>query len=283
MTICYLNSEYLPLEKAQISVLDRGFLFGDGVYEVIPFYEGRGFGLDEHLDRLNASLAKIHIANPLTHEEWKTIFARLLQNQSDPNNSIYLQITRGAAVQRAHAFSKDLKPTVFAYASSFTPGKNANGIAAITTPDIRWQYCGIKSINLLPNCLATQAALDAEAQETIFIEDDKVTEGAISNIFVVKNKIVYTAPATGRILNGVTRQFVIRLLNELAIPIIEEAVSTHFLENADEIWSTSSTREVVPVIRLNQKTIGAGQPGPIAHQIMNAYREKINTLINQPT
>jgi D-alanine transaminase len=272
MSLAYLNGEYLPIEDAKVSVLDRGFLFGDGVYEVIPFYCDKGLGLHEHLQRLEQSLAAIEITSPLSTGQWQTVFEKLLSASDAENNGIYFQITRGAPPARIHAFPGDeVKPTVFAFAMPLTKGKLNAGIKTITREDMRWKNCFIKSLNLLPNCMANQTAVIEKANETIFIEDDFVTEGSSSNVFIVKDGTVSTTPATSRILNGITRRFVLKILHELSIPVKERAISQAELENADEIWVTSSTREIAPVIQLNELTISNGKPGKLWQQVYPAY------------
>jgi D-alanine transaminase len=271
--LAYLNGEYLPLEKAQVSVLDRGFLFGDAVYEVIPFYNGHGVGLEEHLIRLEQSLAAIDIISPLSYNDWLQIINRLLASHPPGDYKIYLQITRGTAPTREFTYpdAELVKPTVFAFATPFVRGNSVQGIKAITFEDIRWRDVYIKSVNLLPGCLATESAKKQGAQEAILYRDNKVTEGASSNIFMVKDDCVFTMPANGHILNGVTRQLILPLLRKLEIPHQERQFSLAELRNADEIWVTSSTREIAPVIILDGAPVANGKPGPIYQRVYQHY------------
>ena len=212
MSLAYLNGEFLPLEKAHVSVLDRGFLFADAVYEVIPFYQGKGLGVDAHLQRLANSLAAIEIKNPLSNDEWKAIFARLLEAQSG-NAKLYCQVTRGVSALRDFAYpAATIAPTVFAFATGFTPGRLNAGCKAITLEDIRWRDCYIKSTNLLPSCMSSELAKRHDCEEAILHKHDQLTEGASCNVFVVKEGIVLTTPVSPHILNGITRQLVLAIL-----------------------------------------------------------------------
>ena len=272
----YLNGDYLPLDQAKISVLDRGFLFGDGVYEVIPAYAGRLFRLEQHLSRLDRSLESILMQNPLSHDEWETALNRLLQKNQDQDYAVYLQITRGAAQGRDHAFPPDLKPTTFAMAyPASQPDAElvARGGSAITLPDIRWHLCHIKAITLLGNVLLRQQASADGAVEAILIRDGYAYEGSTSNIFVVRDGRLTTPPDSDLLLPGVTRDLVIELAeaNNLSLnlaPIAERELST-----ADEIWLTSSTKEVLPITRLNDEPVGAGVPGPVWQRISDLFQD----------
>lgn len=273
MTMAYLNGEFLPLEKAQVSVLDRGFLFADAVYEVIPFYNKKGLGVEAHLDRLAHSLATVEIASPLNKNEWHAVFSQLLEHGPD-NAKLYLQVTRGCASNRDFVFpGSDVKPTTFAFATSFTPGRLSQGCKAITLEDIRWRDCFIKSTNLLPSCMASEIAKRHDCEEAILHKHGEVTEGASSNVFVIKDGTVLTTPATPHILNGITRQLVLKILAAKNIPHGEVNIPLETLQTADEIWVTSSTREIAPVIELNETSVGDGTPGAIWQQIAEAYRE----------
>lgn len=273
MSLVYLNGEFLPLSEAHVSPLDRGFLFGDGIYEVIPFYNGRGMGLDEHLVRLQHSLDAVEIKNPLNHAEWKAIFTRLLSEQNAPAVAIYLQITRGVADKRTHFFPDPaVPPTVFAYATVFNADEYNNGLAAITLEDIRWRDCYIKSLNLLPNCMAREVAQRHGAQEALLYRDNLVTEGSSSNVFIVKNNCVVTPPISVNMLSGITRTLILRILTEQKIPYVETALSLDTLRDADEIWISSSIREVAPVVTLDDEMVGDGKPGLITQQVMQQYK-----------
>jgi D-alanine transaminase len=271
MTLAYLNGEYLPLEQAKVSPMDRSFLFGDAVYEVIPFYQGKGLGLAEHLDRLDNSLAAIEMANPLSHNQWHVIFDTLLTG-SQGTQKIYLQVTRGTCLERNFFYpDANVGPTVFAYSGPFTSGANNPGLHTLCREDIRWNNCFIKSNNLLASCMATDLAKRHNAQEVIMHRDAVVTEGGSSNVFIVKDGTVLTTPVGPHILNGITRQITLKLLAELDIPHLEADITLDALKNADEVWITSSTREVAPVVQLDEQAIGDGQPGLIWQQVYTAY------------
>lgn len=271
----YLNGEFLAPEAARVSAFDRGFIFGDGVYEVIPVFGGRVFRLPQHLARLDSSLHEIRLANPLAGAEWRKIFERLVELQGGGDLSIYLEVTRGVA-PRDHAFPANVTPTVFAYAAplKYPPQDQVEqGIGAITAPDIRWLRCDIKAIALLPNALLRQQALDAGAAEAILLRDGFTTEGAASNIFVVKNGRAVTPPKGPLILPGVTRDLVLELALAHGMPCAEAAVSEAELRNADEVWLTSSTKEVLAITRLDGKPVGAGRPGPLHARMLALYRD----------
>lgn len=273
MSLAYLNGDFLPLENAQVSVMDRGFLFADSVYEVIPFYQGTGLGLDAHLERLANSLAAVDIKNPLTNEQWKAVFARLLAELTG-NAKLYLQVTRGVSAIRDFVYpDANVSPTVFAFATSFTPGRLNSGCKAMTLEDVRWDNCYIKSTNLLPSCMATELAKRRDCEEAILYKNGYLTEGASCNVFVVTKGKVLTTPVSPHILNGITRQLVLALLAKHKIAHAEVEIDLKTLHAADEIWLTSSTREVAPVIELDVSPVGAGKPGPLWQQIANAYTE----------
>jgi D-alanine transaminase len=275
--IVYLNGEFLPVEQAKVSVMDRGFLFADGVYEVVPLLSGRLVGLEGHMDRLRRSLAEIALPFEFDHEFFIDIFKTLLERnpgQGD-NHAIYMQITRGAADARAHHFPAEaVQPTIFVQTTpvdmpSFETMKK--GASAVTTDDARWNWCHIKSISLLPNVLSTQRAKEVNAKEAILIRDGKVMEGASSNVFVIKNGEILTSQATQQILRGITRDIVLNLAKDNNIPCREADISEDELYNADEVWVTSSTKEILPVVKINDHVIGSGEAGKVWHQLMDVY------------
>lgn len=273
MSHVYLNGQFLPPDQARISVFDRGFVFGDGVYEVIPVFGGKLFRLPHHLSRLEASLAAIRLRNPHTAQEWNAIFTRLLAGVGD--QSIYLQITRGVA-PRDHAFPPNITPTVFAYAQplKYSPAEQlSQGVAAITAEDIRWQRCDIKAIALLANALLRQQAMEQGAVEAILVREGLVTEGAASNIFIVKDKRVVTPPKGPYILPGITRDLVVEIARKNHISCDEQPVSIDALLSAEEIWMTSSTKEVLPITRLDGQAVGDGKPGPMHARLFALYKE----------
>ncbi len=273
--IVYLNGDYLPLRLAKISVLDRGFLFGDGVYEVIPVYGGKPLRLAEHLERLGRSLAGIRMKPPLSLGEWEAIFERLVEGEED--QSIYLQITRGVGAKRDHAFPKGVAPTVFAMCTPIAPIP-ATGVKAITVPDIRWQWCHIKAITLLANVLQRQQAVDEGCAEAILVRDGFAIEGAASNLFAVLDGLLLTPPKGNEILPGITRDLVVEIAQANAIPLQERKITVEELHRAEEVWVTSSTREVLPIIELDGRKIGTGQPGPLWVRMDALYQQRKEQL-----
>jgi len=277
----YLNGDFLPLAQARISPLDRGFLFGDGVYEVIPVYAGKPFCLPQHLQRLDNSLNGIRLNNPHTHDEWATLIQRLLaENTANSDHVLYLQITRGAPDKRDHNFPSNVAPTVFATCNPLAPVPDsikAHGVKAITQPDTRWQLNHIKATALLANVLLKDAANAQHANEAILIDNGYLTEGASSNVFIVKNGIVKTPPLAKNILPGITRDFILQLAPTINQPLEQIAISADDLHNADEIWLTSSTREIYPVTQLDDHPVGTGQPGPCWQHCFNAYQHAKHT------
>jgi len=268
--IAYLNGEFMPLGRAKISVLDRGFLFGDGVYEVIPAYGGRLFRLDQHLQRLDHSLRAIRLDPPLTHSQWRTVLRELLQGDGD--QSVYLQVTRGVAPRRDHTFPSRPRPTVVAWATPMDAGP-PRPARVLTHEDIRWQWCHIKAITLLANVLLRQEALERDCHEVILIRDGKVTEGAASNVFAVIDGVLVTPPKSRHLLPGITRDFVLELARAENLPFQERDLYAGELAHAGEIWLTSSTRELVPVIELDGKPVGDGRPGPLWQRLYRRFQD----------
>ena len=269
--IVYLNGEFLPLESAKISVLDRGFIFGDGVYEVLPVYNGQLFRLVEHLQRLDNSLQAIRLANPLSRKQWIDILTTLVAHNQGGDQSVYLQVTRGPA-KREHNFPQLIQPTVFIMSEVIQANPPSPGVKAITCPDIRWQRCDIKAIALLANILLRQQAVDVGAVEAILIRDGYVMEGAASNIFVVIDGIAMTPPKSQYILPGITRDLILEVMQANQLPYREIAITEAQLRSADEIWVTSSVREILPITTLDEKIVGSGKPGPVWSQIWQLYQ-----------
>jgi len=272
--LVYLNGEFLPPERAMVSAFDRGFVFGDGVYEVIPVFGRRLFRLPHHLARLRRSLTEVRLPNPLSAQQWEDVLTRLIDNIPADDQSVYLQITRGPA-PRDHAFPAGVEPTVFAYAQPTKPASPevlAQGISAVTVADIRWLRCDIKATALLANAMLRQQAADRGAVEALLIRDGMVTEGAASNIFVVRGGTLYTAPNGPFILPGITRDLVLELAQANAIPAKEQSVPESALFDADEIWITSSMREILPVTRLNDRAVRGGNPGPLHARMYALYQ-----------
>ncbi len=271
----YLNGQFMPLTEAKVSVLDRGFVFGDGVYELVPVYSRKPFRLEEHLRRLQGSLDGIHLANPHGVAQWRERIEQLIALQAFDDQSVYLQITRGVA-PRDHAFPLGVAPTVFMFAQplvSATASQKAAGVCAITAPDIRWGRCDIKAISLLANVLARQQAVDSGCAETVMLRDGFLSEGAASNVFVVKNGVLLAPPPSHLILTGITYDVVLELAAAHGIPNELRAISEAELRSADELWMTSSTKEIMPIVKLDGAPVGAGVPGPLARQMDALYQD----------
>ncbi|CAK0746752.1 D-alanine aminotransferase [Gammaproteobacteria bacterium] len=274
--IVYLNGKFLPVNQAQVSVLDRGFLFGDGVYEVIPVYGGYPFRLAEHLRRLNHSLTSIRCDNPLNSKQWSDLFIDLVTRNGGGDLSVYLQVTRGVGLNRDHAFPVGVLPSVFMMATPLLPlpeEKRRKGVSAILVDDIRWKHCDLKVISLLPNVLFRQQAIDVAAFDAIFVRDGQVTEGAVSNVFVVHDGKVVTPSKGPLLLPGITRDLVLELAIAENIPAREGMLTMEDLYNADEIWLTSSTKEIVPVVILDSAPVGNGLPGTHYRRMMDLYQD----------
>ncbi len=280
-TKVYLNGEFIPLAEARISVMDRGFLFGDSIYEVIPAYGGRLFRLQHHLHRLENSLHAIHMKNPLSHEEWENLLATLVLQYAGEDQSVYLQVSRGVAPDRDHTIPEGLTPTLFALTTPFPsidPQCYKKGIAAITLDDIRWRFCNIKATTLLPNVMLRQEAKERGAMEAILIRDGLAMEGAASNLFIVDDGQIITPPKGEHLLPGVTRDLVLELAAEKDIPYCEASITREQLDSADEVWLTSSTREIMPVTHLDDRPINNGKPGELWQKMFNhfqAYKEEL--------
>lgn len=276
LPICYLNGEYQALERARISPLDRGFLFGDAVYEVVPVYAGRPFRFREHFDRLARSLTEIRMAVPLSHADWATICLELIaRNEAQTQDSyLYIQVSRGAEFGRNHAWPPDLAPTLFAYGSALPPVSAElleHGVAAITATDIRWTRRDIKSTALLANVLLKKLAADTDAFETILIEDGFLTEGASTTVHIVRDGVLYTPPNGQQILPGTTRDVVTELAARMALPSKVRPISAPELRTADEIWLSFSTRGVLPVTALDGAPISTGRPGAAFRRLHDAF------------
>lgn len=277
--LVYLNGNFVPAGAATVPVHDRGFLFGDGVYEVIRSYGGRLFAGPAHLRRLEIGLAALQISLP-QFAELPAIAASLLRKNGlqQADAMLYFQVTRGAAVPRQHAFPPpDTPPTVYIAANAFKPAPALleSGVAAITLPDIRWDRCNLKTINLLPNVLANQQAHAADADEAIFIHNGVATEASHSNFFAVIEGRVLTHPCTPRILPGITRAVVLELCRQLNLPAAETPPPAALLLQADELFLSRTSGEVVPVVRLDGKVIAAGRPGPLTRRLQQAFAEYV--------
>lgn len=275
MRVVFLNGEFMPSSQAMISPLDRGFMFGDGVYEVIPVYGGRPFRLAEHLERLRGSLAGIRIESPYGDGKWREILQGVVDRNGEPEQSLYLQVTRGVA-KRDHAFPPATRPTVFVMSTPLLPVPaeiREHGVAAIVLDDIRWEYCHLKTTSLLPNVLLRQEAIDRGATEAILIRGGEATEGAASNLFVVLDGELVTPPKGPRLLPGITRDLVLEIACANDVPCRESNVRREDLALAQEIWLTSSTREILPVTRLDDRPVGTGVPGPVWRRMIDLYQD----------
>jgi len=280
----YLNGEFLPLTEAKVSVLDRGFLFADGVYEVIPAYGGKLFRLQQHLDRLNNSLAAIRMKPVMDDLQWAEVLNKLVEPRAQSDQSVYLQVTRGSGSNRDHQLPADYTPTTFAMCQTIPTNSLdsiAKGIKAITLDDIRWDWCHIKSVALLGNILLKQQASDQNCAEAILLRDGFATEGSASNLFIVSDQQLITPPKSHNLLPGVTRDLVLELAIKEGISCVEQEISEQQLCNADEIWLTSSTKEIMPVIELNRQAVADGQPGPLWKKISSRYSKFKTQLRNQ--
>lgn len=263
MNTVYLDGQYIAASEAKVSVFDRGFLFGDSVYEVIPFYRGVGFGLSAHLERLAYSLDALDISVDLN---WERVLHELVQRNGGGNLSVYLQITRGSAGKRAHAIDKSLKPTVFACCQPIKDiyeegAESVQPIKVIVTEDLRWSRCDIKSTGLLANIIVLQKASKAGAQEALLEKNGLLTEGASCNFFIVEKGVIVTPPKSHNILTGTTRELIVELAADNAIPLIEGEIDYSRLISADEVWISSSTRAIVPVTQVDEHPIGQGVKG----------------------
>lgn len=275
--IGYLNGEFLPLEEVKVSVEDRGFQFGDGVYEVIRVYDGRPFKLQEHLTRLAQSAEAIQLSLPFSSSEWEAAIFQGLRLCEFDHCKVYLQVTRGVA-PREHQFPANVTPTIlmtFRELRAIDQSVRDAGVSAITLPDLRWGLCYIKSLNLLPNVLAKQQAVQAGAFEAILVRNEMVTEGTASNVMMVSNGMIATPALTHHLLAGVTRQVILDMAQAAGIVVEERSISGDEMKQADEIFLAGTTIEVLAVVNLDGRTIGDGRPGPITKSLAARFRRLI--------
>jgi D-alanine transaminase len=273
--IAHFNGKLLPLDQISISPLDRGFIFGDGVYEVIPVYNGMPLRAREHFERLQRSMDEIGLVNPHSVEEWMRITEELLLHHRG-DQAVYIHVTRGAPQKRDHVIPKGLQPTVFMMSNPMTtPSREAieNGVACVTSRDFRWEKCHVKSISLLGNVLARQISADAGATETILFRDGHLTEASSSNVFVVKDGVVAAPPRDNLILMGITYDLVMQLAKDGAVKLEARPIGEAEVRNADELWLSSSTKEVLAVATLDGKPVGSGKPGPVFKRMHALYQE----------
>jgi len=276
MTV-YLNGEFMPRAEARVPAMDRGFLFGDGAYEVVPVYSRRPFRLEEHLRRLERTLEAIRLPDPLERSEWSKLVLEVIARNAPEDQSVYVQVSRGADMsKRNHAFPEGVAPTVFVMSEPLhtpPPDQIANGVGAISAADFRWLRCDLKTVSLLGNCLLRQLAVDAGCAETILLRDGFLTEGAASNIFVVREGVLAAPPRSHLMLTGITYDVVLELAVRHGMAHEVREILESELRRADEIWITSSTKEVLPVTSLDGKPVGAGRPGPLFARMYGWYQQ----------
>lgn len=276
MNIVYLNGKYLPEDQALVSVLDRGFVFGDGIYEVIPVYGGQPFRLPQHLERLNNSLTAIRMHDPLDAAQWTGLLANLIRfNPCTGDQSVYIQITRGPA-RRDHAIPKETRPTLFAMCNPIIPPDStllARGVNVVTLEDIRWKYCHIKAITLLSNILLRADAGEQGATDAILLRNGIVTEGTASNVFAWTGGKLITPPKSSYLLPGITRDLVLEIAQQYGVAAVEQDLTANNLRAAEEIWLSSSTKEILPVTQLDGQPVGTGVPGDHWRTMLAWYQD----------
>lgn len=280
----YLNGKFLPIEQAFVPVLDRGFIFGDGIYEVIPVYSRHPFRLGEHLLRLQHSLDAIRLENPHSDEGWANLTRELIAQNDPEDQYVYLHVTRGVA-KRDHAFPKDVAPTVFMMSNPLITAPRElyeSGVSAVSTVDNRWDRCDIKAISLLPNVLLRQLAIDAGATETVMFRDGILTEGSASNIFATEKGVILAPPKDSHMLPGITYDLVLELAATNDIPVQIGKFDQSRIRQADELWLTSSTKEVLAITTLDGKAIGNGKPGPIFRRMHALYQDYKARVMRAP-
>ncbi|WP_374668889.1 D-amino acid aminotransferase [Ramlibacter sp.] len=279
---CWLNGELATVREARVSVLDRGFLFGDGIYEVVPVYGGRPFRFDEHMARLERSLAEVRIPNPMDRDGWRAVIDRLVAAYADSvgqpvaalNQQVYLQVTRGVAV-RDHAMPAGIEPTVFAMTNRMTQPTErdrAEGVACVTADDFRWKKAHIKSVSLLGSVLARQISADVGANETVMFRDGWLSEGAAANVWVVKDGAVAGPPRDNLVLEGIRYGLMAQLCAEAGIPFALRPIARDEVLAADELLLSNASKEVLPVTRLDGQPVGNGRPGPIYERLYAGYQ-----------
>lgn len=276
LPVACLNGEFLPLVEARVSPLDRAFLFGDAVYEVVPYFNDRPLQMEAHLARLRASLDAVGIGIDLSDDDLRTLVAEMARRNGGGNLVVYLQISRGTDLERAHVAARELEPTLFAMASTIPAWKPSPGIDAITRPDTRWARCDIKSTALLANVMQLAEARRRDADEALLLRDGELTEGTTTSVLVVENGRLVRRPNGAAILPGTTTDLVVELAGQAGIEVVEEPISESRLRAADEIWITSAGRGVQPVIRLDEQPVGDGRPGPLYNRVAASFQAHID-------
>jgi D-alanine transaminase len=275
VSMVFLNGRMLPLEQASVSVLDRGFIFGDGVYELVPVYSRVPFRLDEHLARLERSLAAVSIRNPYARAQWRAHVYAVIDAQPFEDQGVYFQVTRGVA-KRDHAFPRDAEPTVFMMSNPLVNPPQSqveSGARAVSAEDYRWLRCDIKSISLIGNVLLRQLSAEAGAAETILFRAGKLTEASASNVFIVSRGEIVSPPKSSLILPGITYDVVAELAAANGMPLAFRDIAEAEVRAADELWVTSSSKEVLAVVSLDGKAIGDGRPGPVFRRMYRLYQD----------
>jgi D-alanine transaminase len=279
---CYLNGSYTTIDRAQISVMDRGFIFGDGIYEVVPVYAGKPFRMQHHLDRMQRSLAETRIKNPMTETAWRNVIAELIEQyastqgipaeQSD--QMVYIQVTRGVAM-RDHVMPEDIDPTVYVMTNQMkmpSAADRAHGVACVTAEDFRWERAHIKSTSLLGAVFSRQISFDADAAETVMFRGDHLSEAAASNVWVVKNGTVFGPRKSNLVLEGIRYDLIAEICAESNIPYALGDITREQVLNADELLLTSATKEVLAITRLDGRPVGGGTPGPVYSKLFAGYQ-----------
>jgi D-alanine transaminase len=271
----YLNGAFLPLADAKISVLDRGFIYGDGVYEVVPVYGRRPFRMPQHLKRLQYSLDGIRLANPHSAAQWDALISQLIERQPFADQAVYLQVTRGVA-KRDHAFPKDATPTVFMMSNPLvvpTREQVERGVAVVTAQDNRWLRCDLKTTSLLGNVLMRQFAVDRDAIETVMFRDGHLTEASASNVLIVRDGVVIAPPKDNLILPGITYDATLEIARDAGVRLEVRPVPHAEAMHADEMWLSSSTKEVLAVTTIDGRPYGSGKPGPVFHRVWESFQK----------
>jgi len=279
-SIVYLNGDLIRLGDAKVSVLDRGFIFGDGIYDVVPVYKGKAFRMEAHLARLERSLAAIGLDTGWTRPQWEGLVADMIKRSPHEYTMVYIQVTRGAA-KRDHAFPATVTPTIFCMVSPFSrpgPEQREQGLSAIAVPDVRWMRCEIKSVSLLGNVLAKQQAVDAGVDEVLQFRDGYLTEGASCNIWIAKNGTLLAPPLDNLILEGIRYRFLEELAHNAGIPFESRRIARHEVDQCDEIMMSSATKEILPIVQFNGQPVGAGTPGPVYARLRVAYDDILEAL-----
>lgn len=277
----FLNGKFMPIEEAKVPVLDRGFIFGDGVYELVPVYSRVPFRLDEHLARLERSLAAVRIRNPYSRGQWRDIIRQLVALQPHEDQGVYFQVTRGVA-KRDHAFPQGVEPTVFIMSNPLVnPARELveRGAEALSAVDDRWHKCDIKSISLIGNVLLRQVSADAGAAETILFRDGRLTEASASNVFIVRGGVLMGPPKSNLILPGITYDVVLELAQAAKLPAEIRDLAEAEVRAADEIWVTSSSKEILAIVRLDGRPVGEGRPGPVFRRMFDLYQDFKKTVM----